>query len=119
MAGSGSVRRKSDFGAVKRSRAQRRQSRNRMLAVALLVCALVGLQYRLWFGDGGVTEVMALRSAIEVQRGENESLYARNRQLEAEVIDLKSGLESIEYRARRDLGMTRRDETFYQIVERR
>ena len=62
---------------------------------------------------------MDLRGAIEVQQEENGRLYTRNRELEAEVIDLKSGLESIEYRARRDLGMTREDETFYQIVERR
>ena len=119
MAGSGSVRRKGDFSGVRRSRAQRRQSRNRMLAGAFLACALVGLQYRLWFGDGGLNAVMDLRTAIEAQHEENERLYARNRQLEAEVIDLKTGLESIEFRARRDLGMTRRDETFYQIVERR
>ena len=119
MAGSGSVRRKIDFGRVKRSRADRRRSRNRILAGALLVFALIGLQYRLWFGDGGVTAIIELRGAIDSQKEENERLYARNRELEAEVIDLKTGLESIEYRARRDLGMTRTDETFYQIVERR
>ena len=119
MAWTDSLRRKGNVGGVKRSRSERRRSRTRMFAAALLVAAFVGLQYRLWLGDGGVTEVIALRGAIDAQRGENERLYARNRELEAEVLDLKTGLESIEFRARRDLGMTRKDETFYQIVERR
>ena len=119
MARTDSLRKRSDVGGVKRSRTQRRAARNRMLAGALLVAAFAGLQFRLWFGDGGVTEVIALRGAIDAQREENVRLYARNRELEAEVIDLKTGLESIEFRARRDLGMTRKDETFYQIVERR
>ena len=119
MAGRGGLRKKGDFAGMKRSRRQRRQSRNRILAGTLLAVALVGLQYRLWFGDGGVFAVFGLRDATEAQQEENERLYARNRELEAEVTDLKTGLESIEFRARRDLGMTRSDETFYQIVERR
>ena len=97
----------------------RRRARLRVLAGVCLAVAFAGLQYRLWFGDGSVSEVVELRAAIEAQREENRRLYARNRELEAEVVDLKTGLESIEYRARRDLGMTRADETFYQIVERR
>ena len=119
MAGTGSLRKKGEFAGMKRSRRQRRRSRNRVLAGTVLAAVLVGLQYRLWFGDGGVAEVLELRGAIGAQQQENERLYARNRELEAEVIDLKTGLESVEHRARRDLGMTRGDETFYQIVERR
>ena len=102
--------------AVKRAR---RQARTRILAGLFLAAAIASLQYRLWFGDGSVAEILDLREAIEAQREDNERLYARNRELEAEVIDLKTGLDAIEYRARRDLGMTRKDETFYQIVERR
>ena len=119
MARTASLRGKVGVTGMKRGRQQRRWARNRILLGALLVVLLVGLQYRLWFGDGGVAEVVNLRAVIETQQEENERLYARNRDLEAEVIDLKTGLETIEYRARRDLGMTRRDETFYQIVERR
>ncbi|MCY4453781.1 MAG: septum formation initiator family protein [Immundisolibacterales bacterium] len=119
MAGKGGLRKKGDFAGMKRSRWQRRQSRNRILAGALLAVALAGLQFRLWFGDGGVFAVFELHDAIDAQQGENERLYARNRELEAEVNDFRTGLEAIEFRARRDLGMVRRDETFYQIVERR
>ena len=116
MARTGSLRGKGGYSDVRRAR---RRARVRVLAGVFLVAAIVALQYRLWLGDGSVAEIVNLRGAIDAQREENERLYARNRELEAEVIDLKTGLESIEYRARRDLGMTRRDETFYQIVERR
>ncbi len=62
-------------------------------------------------------EVRELERAIAAQREENESLRERNRALEAEVNDLKTGLDAIEERARSELGMIREGETFYQVVE--
>lgn len=88
----------------------------RFLVIALVV-VLLALQYRLWVGDGSLAEVWSLRGQVEVQRAENEILVQRNRRLEAEVVDLKEGSEVIEDRARRELGLIRRDETFYQIVD--
>ena len=85
------------------------------LAAALLIL-LVLLQYRLWFGDAGVGEVNRLRAEIEHQQAENELLRERNRTLGAEVQDLKKGTTAIEERARTDLGMIGRRETFYQVV---
>jgi cell division protein FtsB len=84
----------------------------------LLVVLLLGLQYKLWIGEGSVAEVWQLRQALETQRAENEELRTRNAALDAEVTDLKTGLDAIEERARRDLGMIRRDEIFFQVVER-
>jgi len=66
--------------------------------LAVLILVLIALQYRLWFGDG--------------RRGRNEAL-------EAEVADLKSGLDAIEERARSELGMIDSDEDFYQFVRER
>jgi cell division protein FtsB len=40
----------------------------------------------------------------------------RQGRLDAEVRDLKQGLEAIEERARSELGMIRKDEVFYQVV---
>ncbi len=88
----------------------------RTLATALILL-LVVLQYRLWVGDGSLAEVAALKVRVEAQRAENEKLAQRNRRLEADVIDVKQGGEVIEDRARRELGLIRRDETFFQIVE--
>ena len=85
------------------------------LAAALLV-AVILLQYRMWLSEDGVHEVARLRQAVDVQRAENEQLAERNRQLAAEVRDLKTGMEALEERARSDLGMIARNETFYQVV---
>jgi cell division protein FtsB len=86
------------------------------LAAALLI-VLVLLQYRLWFSDGGMREVSQLRAEIAAQRQENEALRERNRTLAAEVQDLKKGTVAIEERARTDLGMIGKGETFYQVVK--
>ncbi|MEN8130603.1 MAG: cell division protein FtsB [Pseudomonadota bacterium] len=85
--------------------------------IALLVLLLVLLQYKLWLGDGSIPEVWGLNEALSRQGQENKRLRERNLILEVEVKDLKQGLEAIEERARRGLGMIKRGETFYQVVE--
>lgn len=87
----------------------------KLLAAGLLLL-LVLLQYRLWLGDGGLHEVGQLKAEITRQREENAQLRERNRTLAAEVQDLKKGTTAIEERARTDLGMIGRSETFYQVV---
>lgn len=84
----------------------------RWLALLLLV-VLLGLQWSLWFGEGGWPYVRELRDAKRLQQIENEALRNRNRALEAEVEDLRSGSEAVEERARRDMGMIRDDEVFF------
>jgi cell division protein FtsB len=81
-----------------------------------LFAALLLLQYRLWMSGDGVREVWRLRSAVAVQQSENARLSERNRQLGAEVHDLKQGYAALEERARTDLGMVAGNETFYQVV---
>ncbi len=83
----------------------------------LLVTLLALVQFRLWVGDESLAEVWRLRQAIEHQTSENSLLASRNQRLEAEVRDLKNGLEAVEERARLELGMIRRDEIYFQIVE--
>lgn len=87
------------------------------ILVVILVVLVVLLQYRLWFGDGSLVEVWNLHDEVEEQREENAALMERNKALEAEVKDLKQGLEAIEERARSELGMVKKDETFFQAVE--
>jgi cell division protein FtsB len=90
--------------------------------VKILVYVLLGLllllQYPLWFGSGSVIHLWRIEREIAAQKSENERLKERNAALEAEVADLKSGLAAIEEHARSDLGMTKKGETFYQIIER-
>jgi cell division protein FtsB len=82
-----------------------------------LVLLLVTLQLTLWFGDDSLAEVWQLRQQINAQKEENRQLQERNAALEAEVQDLKQGLAAIEERARNELGMVKKDETFFQVVE--
>jgi cell division protein FtsB len=84
------------------------------LALALLLAAL---QVMLWTGQGSVAEVVALERQIEAYAGGNEELRERNRRLEVEVAELKSGLDSVEEMAREELGLVRQGETFYVLVE--
>jgi cell division protein FtsB len=82
-----------------------------------LVLVLSGLQYRLWVGEGSLAQVTELNRQIEEQQGENERLLERNRILEAEVMELKKGMETVEERARHELGMVKEGETLYQLAE--
>jgi len=84
--------------------------------VATLLGALLLLQYRIWFSGDGVSEVLRLRTAVAGQEAENQRLSERNRQLAAEVRDLKQGYAALEERARTDLGMIGRNETYFQLT---
>lgn len=77
------------------------------------------MQYKLWFGDGSVRQVVDLRQRIEEQHGKNERIRQRNTVLAAEVTDLKTNLEAIEARARSELGMVKKGETFIHIVDKK
>jgi cell division protein FtsB len=85
--------------------------------ILFLIILLVYLQYRLWLGDGGLLELWNVHQEVEAQRDENARLRERNEALNAQVLDLKQGLDAIEERAREDMGMVKQGETFYQIVE--
>lgn len=87
------------------------------ILVIILVILLLLLQYRLWIGDGSLLEVHRLQSQVEEQQQKNEKLRERNRTLEADVKDLKKGIKAIEERARSELGMIHKDETFFQAIE--
>src|SRR5215472_9063499 len=88
------------------------------LAAALAVVVVL-LQYRIWVSDNGVRQVQRLKQAVAAQQAEDAQLTDRNRQLAAEVRDLKTGMAALEERARSDLGMISRNETFYQVVPAR
>lgn len=87
------------------------------LLVVLLITLLLGLQYRLWFGEPSLPDIWQLDANIELQQKINDELSQRNSELEAEVQDLKQGQSALEERARSELGMVKEGETFYQLVE--
>jgi cell division protein FtsB len=83
-----------------------------------LLIVLVLLQYQLWIAPDGMRAVMQLKQDMQVQQEKNNVLAVRNQVLAAEVQDLKSGNDAIEERARSELGMIRKGETFFQVIEK-
>ena len=88
------------------------------ILVALIVL-IVLLQWPLWFGKGGWLKVREVDRQLAAQRETNQRLEARNAGLEAEVRDLKTGLDAIEERARFELGLIRQDEIYVQVPARK
>lgn len=84
--------------------------------IVILLLVLLALQFKLWFGEGGYSDVKRLALRVEQQARENETLAQRNRELQAEVEDLRQGLHAVEERARSELGMVKENEEFYQVV---
>lgn len=87
----------------------------RLLFVILLFLTL-SIQYPLWWGKGGWTRVKELQTQVASQKETNEALQTRNNALAAEVLDLKSGTQAIEERARAEQGMLKDGEIFVQIL---
>ena len=83
----------------------------------MLAGLVVAVQYPLWAGKGGWFRVWEVDQQIAAQRESNAKLKARNAALDAEVRDLKQGLDAIEERARSELGMIRQDEIFFHLLD--
>lgn len=82
----------------------------------ILLLFVAAMQYPLWFGKASWLRVWQVDQEVIAAREENVQLQNRNNKLEAEVNDLKQGLEAIEERARSDLGMIKEGEILFQIV---
>jgi cell division protein FtsB len=89
-----------------------------MRRISLILAALILLlQYPLWLGKGGWFKVWDNGRQVEAQKQINRQAQTRNAVLDAEVRDLKQGTEAVEELARSELGMIKRDEVFFQILE--
>ena len=88
----------------------------KVLIFALLV-VLVGLQSRLWLGEGSFAHVNTLQAKVSRNVAENSVKVQRNKILRAEIIELKRGLESIEEKARSEFGLIKEGETFFLLIE--
>lgn len=83
-----------------------------------LLLALIGLQYKLWLGDGSVLQWFRLENKLAIEEQENKKLAVRNRAIEADILELKSGEQALEEQARYELGMVKEGEVYYQCDER-
>ena len=87
---------------------------NRLLPAALIALLLM-LQGQIWLGKGSVLTVIDLEYKIQEQNELNAKAKRINGQLSSEVNDLKEGLNTVEERARHELGMVKANEIFVQI----
>jgi cell division protein FtsB len=85
----------------------------------ILGALIVLVQFPLWLGKGGWLRVWEVDRQLDAQRARSAQLQVRNQALDAEVRDLKQGLDALEERARYELGMIKSDEVFFQIVEKK
>ncbi|HSG60204.1 MAG TPA: septum formation initiator family protein [Pseudomonadales bacterium] len=88
----------------------------RWLTVVLAIM-LLWLQFNFWVGPGSYANVTALQRQMSEQQRINRDLRIENEQLAREVTALKSSLEAVEERARRQLGMIKKGETLYLLGE--
>jgi cell division protein FtsB len=87
----------------------------RYLTIAL-VALLALVHAELWFGKGGVPRMLELQGKLQTQLAANTAAKLRNTRLDAEVRDLREGLEMVEEKARSELGMVRPDEILVQVT---
>jgi cell division protein FtsB len=88
------------------------------LVLIVLLLALIGLQYKLWLGDGSVLQWLRLENKWVLEEQENTKLAARNSAVEADILELKSGDQALEGQARYELGMVKEGEVYYQFDDR-
>ena len=84
--------------------------------LALLILLLASLQYRLWFGKNSVSDYEQKQLQIAELEKQNASLRQRNQLIRADIDDLQLGIESMEERARNELGLIKEGEVFYRIL---
>jgi len=85
--------------------------------VALLIVILLGLQYRLWVGEGSFAHVDGLSSQAEIARNANIAKEQRNALLKAEIRELRKDNAALEEKARSELGLIKAGETFFLLVD--
>ena len=85
--------------------------------MALVVLLTLVLQYRLLVGAGSIQQINQYQNKIAKLKQEVSVKKQRNDAIYTDVLDLRKGQEALEARARYDLGMIKKNETFFQIIE--
>ena len=84
--------------------------------ITTLVILLMLLFAKLWVGHGSYPEIWKLEKDISIQKEKNDIQEKINRQIQAELEDAREGYAAVEERARSELGMIKKGETFYEII---
>lgn len=87
------------------------------ILIAIIILLIIHLQYRIWVGDGSVSQIKEYQARLEAVKEKAKEKKERNEALYAEIEDLRKGQEAVEERARDELGMIKENETFFQVIE--
>lgn len=93
-----------------------RLQRTRVLQI-ILILVLFFIQYHLWFESSGIIDMLRAKKQLALQLQLNDRLKQRNAKLIGQVQYLQTHNEAVESRARGELGMIKKDETYYQILK--
>lgn len=83
----------------------------------LLAAFFAVLQYRLWFEQDGVHDVLLLKKSLAQQELVIRDQKKQNDELIFQVKKMQKSKDAAESRARGELGMIKKGETFYQYVK--
>jgi cell division protein FtsB len=70
----------------------------------------------LWFSENGMKETKQLKENVASLQVENTVLKRQNKTLWFQIDRLKNNHDATEEKARNELGMIKKSETFYQFV---
>ncbi|OGV28220.1 MAG: hypothetical protein A3F18_01715 [Legionellales bacterium RIFCSPHIGHO2_12_FULL_37_14] len=85
--------------------------------IILFIIAVVGLQYKLWFGEDSITELLNIKTKIEAQEKLNKQQAIQNQNITADIEELRHADQALEENARESLGMTKNNEVYYQLAD--
>ena len=77
---------------------------------------LILLLARLWVGPGSYPERWRTEQRTTIQKIENEKKQQQIDKIRAELEDAESGKDAFEERARSELGMIKKGETFFEVI---
>ena len=78
----------------------------------ILVLLLAGL----WVGPGSYPDRWRLNNRTVLQEQDNAAKQEEINKIQAELEDVSSGKDALEERARSELGMTKKGETFFEVI---
>ena len=84
-----------------------------LIIFSLLLMLLVA---GLWLGPGSYPDRWRLDDRTVIQEQENNAKKEEINKIQAELDDVSSGKEALEERARSELGMTKKGETFFEVI---
>ena len=85
---------------------------------AILLVLLGALQYLLWFGDGGLLSLQALKANVKQAEQSQIKMRKQNYVLMKQIDALKTDVSAIESLAREEHNMVQKDEMYFQIIEK-